>query len=388
VTAEADEELPERRHSRRAIIGGAVAAGAGIASGLLLTASPADAADGNPVLLGVPNSENFTTFINNEGDPNTAGDGLDVTSVGGNGVQGATTVNGMSGVAGLDNSAIPATGFGVTGTSFAGTGVAGNSIDGPGVVGTSDNAPGVTGTSVNNWGVSGSSQILSGVYGTTTNQGQSGVLGVDQCPSPTSGNGVSGVSTIGTGVNGQSTGGTAVAGKSFAGPGVTGFSANNFGVIGSSDILSGVKGTTTNQGQAGVLGLDQCVAPQEGVGVSGLSTIGTGVLGNSPNGIGVAAESSSGTALLVDGVAKFSRSGVATVASGQRAVTVGLAGVTPNSLVLATLQNNQSSVLGPQVWILAATPGAGSFTIVLSGPARPVALRVAWIVFDPVATGG
>jgi len=55
-------------------------------------------------------------------------------------------------------------------------------------------------------------------------------------------------------------------------------------------------------------------------------------------------------------------------------------------MVIATLQNNQNSIFGLPVTILSAAPGTGSFTIVLSGIARPAALRVAWIVFDPVAS--
>ncbi len=44
------------------------------------------------------------------------------------------------------------------------------------------------------------------------------------------------------------------------------------------------------------------------------------------------------------------------------------------------------SVLGLPVWILAAEPAAGSFSIVLSGPARRGPVRVAWIVLEPPGT--
>jgi hypothetical protein len=50
------------------------------------------------------------------------------------------------------------------------------------------------------------------------------------------------------------------------------------------------------------------------------------------------ADNANGTALRVTGRSKFSTAGTAVVASGQKKVTVTLAGVTPTEFVLATVQ--------------------------------------------------
>ena len=86
------------------------------------------------------------------------------------------------------------------------------------------------------------------------------------------------------------------------------------------------------------------------------------------------ADSSAGTALVVNGKVTFSTSGTATVPKGQASVTVSQPGVTPTSLVLATLQEAQSGT-GAE----AAVPGTDSFTITLTIKAK-VALPVAWFV--------
>jgi hypothetical protein len=88
----------------------------------------------------------------------------------------------------------------------------------------------------------------------------------------------------------------------------------------------------------------------------------------------VQAASSAGTALAVTGKVTFSRSGTATVATGHGSVTVSHGGVTPSSLVFATLRKVQSGVT-----LAAAVPGTGSFTIHLTRAAT-ASLPVAWFV--------
>ena len=60
--------------------------------------------------------------------------------------------------------------------------------------------------------------------------------------------------------------------------------------------------------------------------------------------------STSGTALQVTGKAKFSRSGIVTIAAGTASKTVSLAGVTAASMVVATAQQNGT------VFVKAAVP--------------------------------
>ena len=162
----------------------------------------------------------------------------------------------------------------------------------------------------------------------------------------------------------------------------------------------GVYGTTSgNAPQAGVYGDDGSPDGAYGVygfshvgvavygegtsgayGVYGNSTISIGVLGNSESGTGVSATSSEGYALQVSGTAQFkgtvqfSSSGVATVAGGDKTVTVTLAGITTSSIVLATIQKPQAGTA-----IEAAKPTTGSFTITLTKTAI-ADIPVGWFV--------
>lgn len=106
------------------------------------------------------------------------------------------------------------------------------------------------------------------------------------------------------------------------------------------------------------------------------SATGVGVTGTSATGTGVKASTTSGVALSVVGKVTFSRSGVATVPAGKKAVKVTLAGVTASSLVLATPQKAETGVA-----VNAAAPAAGSFMITLTA-APTSALKVAWFVID------
>jgi hypothetical protein len=120
-----------------------------------------------------------------------------------------------------------------------------------------------------------------------------------------------------------------------------------------------------------------------GHGVTGRATSttgGTGVLGDAPNssnGVGVEADSASGTALRVSGRATFSTAGTAVIASGNKTVTVTLAGVTTTDFVLATVQG-----LGA-FYVKNASAGTGQFTIRINKvPTAPATVTVAYFVIS------
>ncbi len=89
---------------------------------------------------------------------------------------------------------------------------------------------------------------------------------------------------------------------------------------------------------------------------------------------------SAGTALSVDGVAKFSGSGLASVAAKDSSVTIKGVDLTSSSLVLATLQNSFKGV-----YVEPAVPdvSAKSFVINLSA-AVPVGktAKIGWFVVN------
>ena len=333
------------RPSRRHLLIGLVSAGAGAAAGAVAGVQSADASTGNSndVQLGEVNSCSATTEIETssgtgllgttvtDGESGTAGvdnspgggHGAYGRSENGTGVKGITLGYGQAGVNGVDSSKDG--GIGVYGTSTWGTGVKGTSVHAAGVIGTSSEAlqSGVVGQGNGGAiGVSGSSDSLYGVFGLTQGDTQSAVHGHDQ--SSTGGYGMSGFSDNGTGV---------------------------FGLCGTS-------------GQSGVFGKDTS------------SDGGHGVYGTSANGVAVMAESSSGTALSVQGVVSFSRSGLATVPAGKLTLRVDVDGLTTSSLVLATLQQLEKGV-----HLAAAVPAPGSFTVHLTAaPTTP--LKIAWFVID------
>jgi hypothetical protein len=83
-------------------------------------------------------------------------------------------------------------------------------------------------------------------------------------------------------------------------------------------------------------------------------------------------------ALAVQGVATFTRSGVASLAAAGASIVVSVpGGLTANSHVLATLQTN---VAGVAVRAVVPNPANGKMTIFLTASA-PAATKVAWFVF-------
>jgi hypothetical protein len=180
-------------------------------------------------------------------------------------------------------------------------------------------------------------------------------------------------------VDNPASGGAALEGTvNGVGPAVSGRTTGNghavVGVIAAPHNNSAAVSGATSGGGSGVAG---AAANDAAMGVSGSGTHGaTGVSGASDTGVGVRASSTTGTALEVAGRVSLSRSGIAAVPAKGRSVKVDLDGVTPESMVFATLQQASGTALVANV-----VPAASSFTINLS-QAAPSALRVAWIVLD------
>ncbi|HEY7042639.1 MAG TPA: hypothetical protein VH419_03125 [Nocardioidaceae bacterium] len=190
--------------------------------------------------------------------------------------------------------------------------------------------------------------IIEGVVGHGAGDFSSGVRG--------SANGVQAIGVEATGFGSGSTGVKA-----------SGSGADSTGVFGLGGRF-GVTGITAG----GCIVLHGCA-----VGVQGTNTSnGYGVQGSSVDGVGVVASSANGTALSVSGKARFSRSGVVSIASGSTSKSVTLAGVTTSSMVLVTAQQNKA------VTVKAAVPAAGSFRIFLTGNAPSGGLKVAYFVLN------
>ncbi len=231
------------------------------------------------------------------------------------------------------------------------TGVSGHGAD-IGVLGT-DNG---TGTGV-------------GVLGTVTNpeNSQPAVYGFTQGTGP----GVQGESDgPGPGVLGTDNGtgtGHAVCGE------LTNPRNTKAAVYGSSAGSGAAVEGDSNGAGPGVFGFSEGTGP----GVRGAS-VGSnpGVEGQSSGtGPGVLAlNDGSGSALEVQGPATFSRSGLATISARKTSVTVSFPGVTPTSMVLATMQTVAKGIA-----VAAAVPAADSFTLKLTKKPKTDVV-VAWFV--------
>ncbi len=143
--------------------------------------------------------------------------------------------------------------------------------------------------------------------------------------------------------------------------------AGGNGVYGYSAELNGVYGHTASPTASGVYGENN----QGGYGVAGRTTNG---------GVAVLADDADGTgvALRTTGKLEFqNRSGIVRVASGQKSITVTLAGVTATSMVMATVQQTGG------FYVKAAVPAAGSFKIFINkAPVSPATVKVAYIVLN------
>jgi hypothetical protein len=221
--------------------------------------------------------------------------------------------------------------------------------------------------------------------------------------------------SVGTALEADAVDGTAVAGTSVTGIGVSGVSesssANAAAVFGEITNISpgafaaAVQGKNDGTGgngigvygsQAGsgwgvygtsVSGIGVNAAGGSGTGVAASGATGvfaagtTGVHGitDSPAGTGVLAENTfGGPALKVNGVAAFSRSGVATVLAGRSTVSQSLR-LSSSSFVLATIQGNVAGLAVQGVTIVTGSPG--SFTIHLNKAVK-AKTKVAWLVVN------
>jgi hypothetical protein len=342
-----------------------------VASALFIGTPGAVATQGQAILAGQGNTETSETVIAQTGwvslndclNVNSAHDsglvacgahGLIGFSPAGSGVRGEGGLLGVSGHGGETGVAGTGTSLGVwawaTSNSASATGVYGfTDGTGKGIHGSS--GPGGTGV----FGTNGGSTGI-GVHGLTGGTG-SAVFG----------------EATGDGIGVYATSKTAPAVKGVGGPtGVYG-SGTSDGVEGVSPTGDGVLGRNTGSTGIGVHGL----TGGTGSAVFGQATTnGVGINGTSATGLGVLAASTSGTALQVNGKAKFSRSGIVTVSAGTASKTVSLSGVSGNSMVFAMAQQN------PGVYVKAAIPGSGSFTIYLTGNAPGSGLKVAYFVLN------
>ena len=369
-----------------------------------MRATPAQAADGDPLFLGFTNFSTDATEIHSSG----ANPTLVLEASGGDAALRASNVVGGGVLGQASGNAI-----GVSGFSPEGIGVQG--------ISEGNGAPAMSGTSDNGDGVVGEGLFTgNGVHGICHDASSAGVLGENDF----TGNGVHGIahSDQGVGVFGKNDAGVAVRGASSASgaavvgvnsasdpdalgvsgdgvvgvsgqgtsEGVSGQSTDGVGVSGTSNSSTGVRGVTSGDGQAGVVGQASSTG---GIGVSGASTgaNGIGVNGVGSTGVhgrplsggtGVVAEAApdgSGLALQTRGPAAFSLSGVLNVtANGKSGVVTGVS-LRAVSFVLATMQNDVG------VSVSSAVPDvAGSkITINLSKavPAGKTA-KIAWFVVN------
>ena len=279
----------QRRTRRHLLAGGAVAVGA-VAAEALARATPAAAANGDPITMGQLNQASSNTAINDSG-----GD----------------------------------TAFTALGTSN-GTALEGDAVDGIGVSGTSVTGIGVSGTTGSS--AAGAAAVTGEITSVSPGALSAAVRGKND------GTGADGIGVYG----------------SHAGDG--------WGVYG------------TSQGGIGVFG-----NATTGTGVEGSGTTGVFGVTSSHSGVGVLAQNNGGgPALKVNGVAAFSRSGVATVPAGKSQVTHSLP-LTSASFVLATIQGNVTDLYVRGVTIAAGSPG--SFTIHLSNAVKSNT-SVAWLAVN------
>jgi hypothetical protein len=358
-----DPALPR---SRRAIL----AAGLGGLAATVLHAvgrpDVASAANGDPVLAGQSVAATAATAVQN-----TAGG----TAL--QGVSDASTVAAIAkvGVHGYANQ--DANARGVFGNSPLGTAVYGSSVSGFGLRGVSTSNTGLrgdstTGTAVRALSVSGrainastggtAAPALSSQVTTSDPLAKSaiqGYVGAGGLPVATEQVGVQGRCDI-------SSNSAGVLGESLVGAGVVGDTSDGYGVVGLG--YYGVYGS----GSAGVVG-----DVDGGTGVQGWS--GVDFAPEPATQVGVWAGAETGrTALQVSGVARFNRSGKATVAVGAASVAVTVAGgITSTSFGIASPQTNRA---GYYVQAVVPTVATGQIRIYLNKAVTTSAISVGWMV--------
>jgi hypothetical protein len=376
--------------SRRAVLAAAVGGLAASAAHALSRPTPVLATDGQPVVQGADNIGSASTLIRSN--TTTAFQGLaDAGSGTAYGVRGRSNSTGGAGVVGQVGA--------LTGANYGVRGLAASTSGGIGVRGEAPNL-GVQGISTATTGITSgvfgqnASQNGAGVHGESTATGGFGGIGVEgagpgigvygrasldsgvgvygSASSPTGvGVGAQGVSSagLGIGVSGRATSNADTA------VGVSGQAVGGVGVVG----WVGNTGGPPPVAKSGVYG--RCDTDSSSHGMYGRSAAGYGVRGLSTTGIGVFGEASgpTGTALKVSGKAVFSRSGKATVPTGQSTVIVSSVTVTAASLVLATIQGVGES--GLYVKSVSLSVANSRFTIRLSKAVAANTL-VGWFIVN------
>jgi len=312
------ETVPVR--SRRAILFGAIGGAAAFAAGGLGRAAPVSAADGNPIVIGSPNTASSTTFLTN-----------------------STTVNAV--FQAVHTGAATALG----GVSSSGTGMSGSSTTGIGVHGLSDSTIGVRGFCPTGRGVAGTSSEGIGVYGESGSTTKAAIVAISYE------NSTGLVASSGDGSIPAAKPKTAVYAEALqdsTSRGVWGFSPAGLGVYGES-----------SSGRA----------------VQGVATTGIGVRASASSGTGCYATSTTGYALRTDGRVRLDKSaGQATIASGSAsiAVTPGI-DLTSGSAVIATLNGDAGG--STAIKRVAINTTTNVFTIYLTANAT-ASVKVAWLV--------
>lgn len=157
--------------------------------------------------------------------------------------------------------------------------------------------------------------------------------------------------------------------SSGAGVGLYGASGSHTGVYGFCGSGTGVLGQSGSQG-TGVHG------SSANRGVLGESSAGEGVRGQTTSGVGLFGAAATGFALRTDGRAKFSTSGVATIAAGNTSILVDPGvNVTTSSFVLLTPRAN----IGSRALWFTTNASTNRFTIRMSST-RSIGTKVAWLL--------
>jgi hypothetical protein len=337
-------------HSRRTLLAGAIATGAAMLASALGRTAVVHAADGDPVLLGTPNTSASTTQV---AQPSGSGPVFRAASEWGTAVQAHQGSLVAIPTPPQPGGALYAYCGGASG-SYA---VRGESSNGYGVYGFSHMASGITGYSD------------APSYAATEGRGTIGVAGFagsGGVPAPAQGTGVYGSGAT-AGTWGASTGGPGAFGASQTGPGVRGSNS------------TATYGAVEGLGPVGVAGWGSVphegLGSRAGTGVFGSGTV-AGVRGESATGIGVHAVSAKGTALKVTGKAAFDRAGTVTMRAGTSTYKKTLAGVTTSSQVFAVLRTRRSGT-----YVAAVSCSSGYFTIRLN-KALAYKTTVSWFVVN------
>jgi hypothetical protein len=408
--------------SRRRLLTAAAGALGLLAGETIAAAGPAQAANGDNLVLGQDNGATRPTFLQNTGtDTLNAALQLDSQALASSATLTATNIDGTGGA--------------ISGIASPGEGVYGRSglTDGTNPTGTRNGVHGVTDSPSDSavWGeaVAGGFGV-SGSTNSTSIIGPAGVSGTNAGTGPAvrglndnGGAALLGLAATSEGLYAQS-GTTAGASPGSTRNGVHAVSdsktdsavwgeavAGGYGVSGSTSTKghngpAGVYGTNFGTGPAvkglnlsggdAVLGLTTSAAIGGGAAVQGKNLgSGPGVLGSSKGGagvhgtatsggIGVIAENNShtgGGALSVVGTSFFNRSGTALIEGSKTSATVHPpGGILDSALVLATLQNALHGI-----WVTSAVPdpAAGSVKISLNrAPGAGRTAHVAWFVVN------